>query len=246
MASLNITKFSQYVHYWKRDNRPELNVLFPNYFPYINEECLRGSSNTMAYRCGLPGLMYEIMKVIAKGINYQLVIKLHDNTNVSHSRLWRLLEPGVYDTIAYPLQLSESHARLTDISASLYQVESYILIRSEEKRDSWWNLFKVYDNASWWMIALISIVQAIFIWFVQRVELKALMRENVKVSETDTPTPEIELSPGGPRNPGRPLDRRSRGVLQLLDGRRGPEGRLDREDRQVHARRASLVLLEDR
>lgn len=64
---------------FSRYNQSTLTVFWPAYFPSINDECSRFPTLRPNKFCLYPGLLVEILSIIAKDANLTLVSKTSDN-----------------------------------------------------------------------------------------------------------------------------------------------------------------------
>ncbi|CAD5235139.1 unnamed protein product [Bursaphelenchus xylophilus] len=140
-----------------------LRVLFPNDFPYADSKCIN-SIGRVRYGCAYPGLMVDILNFIAKELGYVL------HARVDHDLYWK----GV------PLQKTRELMQYGEFTKSLYTADGRIMIyTAADMDDGWWNVFKVYDSATWIMMLIMIIVECAFLCAVNHLEMRVRAKKRV-------------------------------------------------------------------
>ncbi|KAI6196433.1 hypothetical protein M3Y94_01109100 [Aphelenchoides besseyi] len=151
----------------------KLRVLFPKQFPAVNLNCNRVPHLALSADCPYPGLMTEIVTLIAQELKAKIevnTLETNDNefsTGVVTARnvtgLMSFVFTGEVDFLAYPLQRTVQRERYFTFSLPLYVVETHILHRRHDTRlNSLWSFFSIYDWTSWTLMMSILAVQFLF------------------------------------------------------------------------------------
>ncbi|KAI6184634.1 hypothetical protein M3Y97_00617400 [Aphelenchoides bicaudatus] len=151
----------------------QFRVLFPRQFPAANPDCGHFPHFHQTKTCEFPGLFVEIIKLIAKFMNAELVVRTLTTKDDEYSTgiiesnrttgLLGFVSDDTVDTLAYPLQKTTSREIIFNFSDTLYYVESNILHkRRDDKLNFLWAFFTIYDSVSWSFMGAILILETLF------------------------------------------------------------------------------------
>ncbi|KAI6224068.1 hypothetical protein M3Y95_00844200 [Aphelenchoides besseyi] len=147
-----------------------LNVFFPDYFPFVSNECARFPSLHVTERCLLPGVLVEIIHAISTETNLTIIPRTALDFGYELSELddigtflYGLIENGTIDLVASSLQWTEKRAERFEFTEPIYEAQTHVIKRRHEgKYDKIWGFFSTYDNKTWIALAIAWILQFVF------------------------------------------------------------------------------------
>ncbi|KAI6193414.1 hypothetical protein M3Y96_01015200 [Aphelenchoides besseyi] len=145
-------------------------VFFPNYFPFVSNECSRFPSLHVTANCLMPGALVEIIHAISTEAN--LTIKPYTALDFGYTLnelddigtfLYDLIENGTIDFVASSLQWTKKRAERFEFTESIYEAQTHVIKRRHEaKYEKIWSFFATYDNKTWIALGVAWILQFVF------------------------------------------------------------------------------------
>ncbi|KAI6184865.1 hypothetical protein M3Y97_00642300 [Aphelenchoides bicaudatus] len=127
------------LHNYTLKERNYLKVYWPPYWPAVNLDYSTFPANGVSKYTMFPGLMVEIMKILAKDANLTIIQKNdYDFTDrfpfIDLQTLIQLVNEDEIDVIGMGFQHTEKREKLLDFSEYLYNVNTRILRRTKERK----------------------------------------------------------------------------------------------------------------
>ncbi|KAI6171627.1 hypothetical protein M3Y98_00883600 [Aphelenchoides besseyi] len=172
-------------------NHTELRVFFPPYFPAVNSECRLFPTLHPTKHCKFPGLLVEILSLLAHDANlkivpitYELLGYVKSDATFGLPELENMLLNNTLDLIAMGFQRTEHRQTIFAFTEVMYYVHTRLL---RQKRDhnltQMWSFFRTYDTKIWLLFAAAVLAQWAFCVLVRRFEAYTLKEKPVSVLE---------------------------------------------------------------
>ncbi|KAI6184984.1 hypothetical protein M3Y97_00655500 [Aphelenchoides bicaudatus] len=126
----------------------KLRVAFFRYYPMVNFHCLHKPTMHKSSRCPTPGLVVEILQLIAKHLNVTIeVATARANFNEED---WRSVRNGTIDLLSSTDERNEEREKDFDFTEDLYEVSSVLAVRrADTSLTDMFDFFRVYSTQVW-------------------------------------------------------------------------------------------------
>ncbi|KAI6210107.1 hypothetical protein M3Y96_00292500 [Aphelenchoides besseyi] len=162
-----------------------LRVSFMDEYPYLNKNCSKDVHWRVGKFCEFPGLLVELLSVIARHLNLNIqVVKV-----IPRVPSWVNVFDEVYnnETDVYGLLFGEhtpNYAEKFEFTEPIYYNNVKAVVRKPDKSfKSLFNFFEMYSVDSWMCVIGVFILFTIFGALVRYVECRLKLRERYKIAE---------------------------------------------------------------
>ncbi|KAI6170325.1 hypothetical protein M3Y98_01227900 [Aphelenchoides besseyi] len=170
-------------------NQTELKVFYPTYFPSVNAECQRFPTLHPTKKCPFPGLLVEILTLLAHDCQLKIVPSTYltmgyveESVSVGFDELEQMMLNGSLDVLAMGFQDTERRRSLFEFSEVMYFVRTRLLRQHRvQSFIQMWSFFKTYDRNTWIAFAAAVLAQWIFFVLVRRFEAYKLKQKPTSV-----------------------------------------------------------------
>ncbi|KAI6180140.1 hypothetical protein M3Y98_00687300 [Aphelenchoides besseyi] len=167
-----------------------IRVVWMDYYPMAAgfENCPRLPTYRESYRCILPGMAVEIIKLIADFLNMTIVDVVVNRTNFLEVIDALADEQYDLDLIGMTFERTDSRLKRYDFTHALYEVSLFAVIsttkiavrRADTSLSAIFDFFKVYDTITWFNLIAVFIIFTLIGLLVRQVEWRLGFRPRIR------------------------------------------------------------------
>ncbi|KAI6195765.1 hypothetical protein M3Y94_01026400 [Aphelenchoides besseyi] len=172
-------------------NQTEIRIFYPPYFPAVNANCQRFPTLHPIKHCKFPGLIVEILTLLAHDANLKIVPITYESMGYVKTdatfglpEIENMLLNNTLDLMAMAFQKTEHRESLFSFTEIMYYVHTRLLRKHQVRHlTQMWSFFKTYDTNVWLLFAAAILAQWAFCVLVRRFEAYTLKQKPISVLE---------------------------------------------------------------